>query len=134
MNKALPLLLPLPSVDDAIKISNLDEVEGFEEYVIYNPFFRMSVGDLGGHAKTLEYFYERSTQLVKGGKCNFGDINIVKIVSKVRDTTSDDYQLKRFPGQLEGVAIKVLLNQEVREVDWSSVLGNLIEILVKSES
>jgi len=66
MHKALPLPLPLLSVDDAIKISNLDEVDGFEEYVIYNPFFRMSVSDLGGHARTLEYFYERFTQLVKG--------------------------------------------------------------------
>jgi len=117
MHKALPLPLPLLSVDDAIKISNLDEVDGFEEYVAHNPSFRMSVSDLGGHARTLEYFYERFTQLVKEDKCSFGDINIVKIISKVRDTISDDYQLKRFPGQLEGVAIKVLLNQEVRESD-----------------
>ncbi|RPB20973.1 hypothetical protein L211DRAFT_462713 [Terfezia boudieri ATCC MYA-4762] len=117
MHKALPLPLPLLSVDDAIKISNLGEVDGFEEYVALNPSFRMSVSDLGGHARTLEYFYERFTQLVKQDKCSFSDINIVKIISKVRDMISNDYQLKRLPKQLEGVAIKVLLNQEVKESD-----------------
>ncbi|RPB26070.1 hypothetical protein L211DRAFT_692910, partial [Terfezia boudieri ATCC MYA-4762] len=54
---------------------------------------------------------------------SFSDINIVKIISKVRDTISDDYQLKRLPKQLEGVAIKVLLNQEVRESDFVAGSG-----------
>lgn len=111
MHKPLPLPLPLLRVNDAIRISNFYEVDGFDEYVTYNPFFRISVSDLGGHARTLEYFYERFTQYVKGG--NFDEVNIVRIISKVKDMVSDDFKFRRYPVQLREIAVKVLLNQEV---------------------
>ena len=57
MHEPLPLPLRLLNNEDAIRIGikkNLFD----DEYVKLHPYFRIGISDLGGHVRTLEYFYE----------------------------------------------------------------------------
>jgi hypothetical protein len=57
MHEPLPLPLRLLNDDDAIKIGTKMKLFD-DEYVSLHPYFRLSISDIGGHVRTLEYYYE----------------------------------------------------------------------------
>ncbi|CAG8513707.1 14506_t:CDS:2 [Funneliformis mosseae] len=61
MHEPLPLPLRLLNDDDAIRIGmKMNLID--DEYVSLHPYFRISISDIGGHCRTLEYYYEIFSQ------------------------------------------------------------------------
>ncbi|CAG8709468.1 12962_t:CDS:2, partial [Funneliformis caledonium] len=61
MHEPLPLPLRLLNDDDAIRIGmKMNLID--DEYVSLHPYFRISISDIEGHCRTLEYYYEIFSQ------------------------------------------------------------------------
>ena len=62
--KQLRLPLYLLNMDHAIEIGKAMGLID-EKYVKLHPYFRVSIGDIGGHVRTLEYFYDYFQREIK---------------------------------------------------------------------
>src|SRR3954452_18392440 len=116
MHQPLPLPLHLLEDDDAIAIGKAMKLFD-DQYVKCHPYFRMSIGDIGVHAKTLEFFYqifnEQSNQ--KDGLIN--KIKMVSVMDDVKSAVKSKYNLDlRSEWMIEPLA-KAILDLPVNKKD-----------------
>ncbi|CAB5212849.1 unnamed protein product [Rhizophagus irregularis] len=126
-----PILLPLRLLndDDAINIGKKMNLFN-DEYVRLHPYFRMSVSDVGGHVRTLEYYYEYfAEQKNQKGKMkeiktdeeklksSLYDVNIGKVMEHVKHRIVSKYQLDNFSNSLSIPLAKAILGLPVGKMD-----------------
>ncbi|CAG8500202.1 16689_t:CDS:2 [Funneliformis caledonium] len=117
-----PLLLPLYLLedDDAIAIGKAMKLFD-DQYVKCHPYFRMSIGDIGGHAKTLEFFYqifkEQSNQ--KDGHIN--KIKMVNVMGDVKSAVKRKYHLDSRSEWMTELLAKAILGLPVNKKDTIKV-------------
>jgi hypothetical protein len=108
-HEPLPLPLHLLNDDDAIRIGMKMKLFD-DEYVRLHPYFRISIGDIGGHVRTLEYYYEffskqSETERIKLEteekmteeeklKTAVRNVNIEKIMESVKHRIINKYHLE----------------------------------------
>ncbi|CAB5395692.1 unnamed protein product [Rhizophagus irregularis] len=85
MHEPLHLPLRLLNDDDAIKIGMKMKLFD-DEYVRLDPYFRLSISDVGGHVRTLEYYYEYFS-----GQC---EKDIKRIKQETEEMMSEEEILK----------------------------------------
>ena len=97
MHQPLPLPLDLLQESDAIKIGKTINLFG-DDYVKTHPYFRVGIGDIGGHVRTLEYFYKIfSQELAEQGKDPY-QVKIENIMKFVKSFIKSKYCIQ-FPSQ-----------------------------------
>ncbi|PKC50761.1 hypothetical protein RhiirA1_485433 [Rhizophagus irregularis] len=101
-----------------------------DEYVRLHPYFRMSVSDVGGHVKTLEYYYEyfadQKNQKDKMKeietdeeklKSSLYGVNIGKVMEHVKHRIVNKYQLDNFSNSLSVPLAKAILGLPVGKME-----------------
>ncbi|EXX60614.1 uncharacterized protein OCT59_024055 [Rhizophagus irregularis] len=131
MHEILPLPLRLLNDDDAIRIGmkmNLFD----DKYVRLHPYFRISICDIGGHVRTLEYYYEyfaqkfaaehkklKTEKMSKEEKIETAvhNVNIKKIMEFVKQKIIDKYSLELNSHWLTIPLAKAILGFPVKKMD-----------------
>ncbi|GBB94196.1 hypothetical protein RclHR1_02310002 [Rhizophagus clarus] len=112
--KRLRLPLPLLENDDTIEI--FGKAIRNEEYVRRNHRFRLCICDIGGHVKTLEYFYQffidRLEQLGNG---NPHQVQVSEVIQSVKHKIIFSYNLKQYAIYLESTLAKAILGLPIRK-------------------
>ncbi|CAG8603982.1 8883_t:CDS:10, partial [Paraglomus occultum] len=114
MHKPLRLPLHLLKEKDAIKIGkaiNLDET-----YTRINQYFQLCIGDIGGHVRTLEYFYEQFAHFlhITG---NPYEVQLSDIMKFVKGQIQYDYKLVDYSKWLTKTLAKAILGLPVSKSD-----------------
>jgi hypothetical protein len=146
MHEPLPLPLRLLNDDYAIRIGMRMKLFD-DEYVRLHPYFRISIGDIGGHVRTLEYYYEffskqSKTERIKLEteekmteeeklKTAVRNVNIEKIMEYVKNRIVNKYHLELNSKWLTIPLAKAILglpvqkNDEIRNLDhvisWTQI-------------
>ncbi|RUS14604.1 hypothetical protein BC937DRAFT_93571, partial [Endogone sp. FLAS-F59071] len=125
MHKALHLPLPLLDQDDSMKISKVIKLDRktLNDYILSNHYFQVCIGDIGGHVRTLEYFYEEVAKKLYEKKNNPDQIEIAVIMEIIRAKISDDYNLQLYSDWLTPALAKCILGIEVRNMDTISCVN-----------
>ncbi|PKK67212.1 hypothetical protein RhiirC2_576947 [Rhizophagus irregularis] len=123
-----PILLPLRLLnnDDAISIGKRMNLFD-DDYVCQNPYFRISISDVGGHVRTLEYYYSNfakqkddkmklATETETGETCLY-DVNIGRVMEYVKHKIVNKYQINRYSSHLSVPLAKAILGLLVGKVD-----------------
>ena len=131
MHEPLPLPLRLLNDEDAIRIGmkmNLFD----NEYVKLHPFFRLSISDIGGHVRTLEYYYrafskqlytelkEPETQMMTKEeklKTAVYNVNIGRVMESVKEKIIKKYKLELDSCWLTVPFAKAILGFPVQKKD-----------------
>ncbi|CAB4411785.1 unnamed protein product [Rhizophagus irregularis] len=125
-SKHEPILLPLRLLnnDDAISIGKRMNLID-DDYVCRHPYFRISISDVGGHVRTLEYYYSNFAKQkddkmklgTKTGETGLYDVNIGKVMEFVKHKIVNKYQINRYSSYLSVPLAKAILGLPVRKVD-----------------
>ncbi|PKK61165.1 hypothetical protein RhiirC2_856423 [Rhizophagus irregularis] len=129
MHEQILLPLRLLNDDDAINIGKKMNLFN-DEYVRLHPYFRMSVSDVGGHVKTLEYYYEyfadqknQKEQMKEIEtdeeklKSSLYGVNIGKVMEHVKHRIVNKYQLDNFSNSLSVPLAKAILGLPVGKME-----------------
>ncbi|POG62894.1 uncharacterized protein OCT59_025295 [Rhizophagus irregularis] len=123
-----PILLPLRLLnnDDAISIGKRMNLFD-DDYVCRNPYFRISISDVGGHVRTLEYYYSNFAKQkddkmklateTETGETGLYDVNIGKVMEYVKHKIVNKYQINRYSSHLSVPLAKAILGFPVGKVD-----------------
>ncbi|RHZ82216.1 hypothetical protein Glove_110g19 [Diversispora epigaea] len=117
--KQLRLPLYLLNMDHAIEIGKAMGLID-EKYVKLHPYFRVSIGDIGGHVRTLEYFYDYFQREIETKDPDNKDpykVKINHIMHRVESKISDEYGLGPYSRWLTEVLAKAVLNLSVDKED-----------------
>ncbi|GES92452.1 hypothetical protein GLOIN_2v583658 [Rhizophagus clarus] len=91
-----------------------------EKYGKLHPYFQVSIGDVGGHVRTLEYFYEffeREMETKDPDKKDPYKVEINHIMHQVEAKISYEYGLGSYSRWLTEVLAKAILNLPVNKDD-----------------
>ena len=122
MHEPLPLPLRLLNDDDVIRIGMAMKLFD-DKYVSLHPYFRMSISDLGGHVKTLEFYYELfakiklETDEMMTEEEKLYNVNIEKIMHSVKHRIETKYQLGGNSRWLSIPLAKAILGFPVKKED-----------------
>lgn len=118
MHKLLRLPLPLLDQDDSIKISKVIKLDGktLNDYIRFNPYFQVCIGDTGGHVRTLEYFYNELAIKLRENQNNLYQIEVATIMGIISVKISDDYALQSYSMWLTEALAKCILGIEVQNI------------------
>ncbi|CAG8574422.1 7739_t:CDS:2 [Funneliformis caledonium] len=112
-----PLRLPLYLLEEKYAIEIGKAMNLFDDnYVKCHPYFRVSIGDIGGHARSLEYFYrtfEKKLQQ-RNGLIN---VKLSDVMLTVEHIIRDDYNLVTYSRWLTEVIAKAILGLPVKKMD-----------------
>ncbi|PKY16030.1 hypothetical protein RhiirB3_467096 [Rhizophagus irregularis] len=123
-----PILLPLRLLnnDDAISIGKRMNLFD-DDYVCRNPYFRISISDVGGHVRTLEYYYSNFAKQkddkmklateTETGETGLYDVNIKRVMEYVKHKIVNKYQINRYSSHLSVPLAKAILGLPVGKVD-----------------
>ncbi|CAB4408036.1 unnamed protein product [Rhizophagus irregularis] len=125
-SKHEPILLPLRLLnnDDAISIGKRMNLFD-DDYVCRHPYFRISISDVGGHVRTLEYYYsnfakQKDDKMKLGtetGETGLYDVNIGKVMEYVKHKIVNKYQINRYTSYLSVPLAKAILGLPVGKLD-----------------
>ncbi|RGB40666.1 hypothetical protein C1646_752992 [Rhizophagus diaphanus] len=90
IQRLLPLPLRLLEDDDAIEIGKAMGLVD-NQYVRCHPYFRINIGDVGGHVKTLEYFYQSFKNELNKLNGDYNKIKMASIMNDVKFTVNQKY-------------------------------------------
>ncbi|GES83741.1 P-loop containing nucleoside triphosphate hydrolase protein [Rhizophagus clarus] len=116
MNKPLRLPLYLLGEDHAIEIGKAMNLFD-DNYINLHPYFRISIGDIGGHLRALESFYSHFKDIVSKKDPKNKNPNVDFIMNCVRTKISDEYHLAKYSKWMAEVLAKAILNLPVRKTD-----------------
>ncbi|CAB4430039.1 unnamed protein product [Rhizophagus irregularis] len=123
-----PILLPLRLLnnDDAISIGKRMNLFD-DDYVCRHPYFRISISDVGGHVRTLEYYYSNFAEQkddkmklateTETGETGLYDVNIGKVMEYVKHKIVNKYQINRYSSHLSVPLAKAILGLPVGKMD-----------------
>ncbi|GES91183.1 hypothetical protein GLOIN_2v1592612 [Rhizophagus clarus] len=102
--------------EDSIKIGkSLDLFD--DKYFTCHPYFRICIGDLGGHVKSLEYFYRKFEEYLEQCERNPYQVKIEDVIISVKCTIESKYQLSLNSKWLKEPLTKAILGIPVDKYD-----------------
>jgi hypothetical protein len=116
MHQPLPLPLRLLKEKDSIEIGKSLNLFN-DTYVSRHPYFRIGISDIGGHVKTLEYFYHKFSEDLKQYKGNPYNVKTEDIMIHVKCAIDSRYQLS-----LNSKWLNVPL---AKAIYWTCLLTNM---------
>ncbi|RGB34274.1 hypothetical protein C1646_815491 [Rhizophagus diaphanus] len=95
-----------------------------------HPYFRIGISDVGGHVRTLEYYYSNFAKQeddkmklateTETGETGLYDVNIGKVVEFVKHKIVNKYQINRYSSHLSVPLAKAMLGLSVRLINLVS--------------
>ena len=119
-----PLRLPLYLLEENYAIEIGKEMKLFNDnYVKCHPYFRVSISDVGGHARSLEYFYDIFKK--KSQENGLNNVKLSEVMLTVERIIGDDYHLSDYSKWLTKVIAKAILGLPVKKTDEIMFDGQL---------
>ncbi|GBC07210.1 hypothetical protein RclHR1_07310002 [Rhizophagus clarus] len=109
MHQPLPLPLRLLDGKDAIGIGKA--MNWFDDkYVSLHPYFRIGIDDIGGHVKTLEFFYRKFSVDLEQYEGNPYQVKIDDVMTVVKCAIDRKYRLSFNSRWLDVPLVKAILD------------------------
>ncbi|CAB4430422.1 unnamed protein product [Rhizophagus irregularis] len=116
MHKPLHIPLYLLDEDQSIEIGKTMKLFD-DKYSKLHPYFRLGIGDIGGHVRSLERFYEDFTRESEIHNKNPYKVKIGDIMNGVKHGIKNEYNLIKHSKWLSEVLAKAILGLQVNKED-----------------
>ena len=113
-----PLHIPLCLLDETQSIEIGKAMELFDDnYSKLHPYFRLGIGDIGGHVRSLERFYQDFKRELEIHHKNPYKVKIGDIMDGVKHGIKNEYKLIEYSKWLSEVLAKAILGLQVNKED-----------------